>query len=466
MIDWFKELKDKKTLTFLEFDIVEFYPNITEEILVKALDYAKQYVTISRKDMKIILQTKKALLFSEGKTWTKKGRRSFDVSMGSWDGAEVADLVGLYMLSQLTHLKFNIGLYRDDGLAVTNLSPRLAELEKKKVCKIFNNNGFNITANVNVKNVNFLDIQFDLETDTYRPFMKPNETPIYVSTESNHPSTIIKNIPKAVNLRLSKISSNKEIFDSAKHPFQEALKKSGHDYNLTFEPVTHTEQRKENRSRNITYFNPPFSKNVKTNVGAQFLKLIDTLFPEGHGLKRLMNRNNIKISYRCMPNLKKKISNHNFKILKPEEQTEGSGCNCSGVMGPCPLDGNCLIDSVIYRAEVTDEHSNETTYTGLTSNTFKKRYYSHRQSFNERNLQHSTTLSSHIWNLKDKNLNYSVKWKTIDRAPRFNPVTKKCRLCLKEKYYIIFQPEGAKLNERSELFSTCRHRTRDLLSKI
>ena len=53
---------------------------------------------------------------------------------------------------------------------------------------------------------------------------------------------------------------------------------------------------------------------------------------------------------------------------KPEEQTEDS----SGVMGPCPLDGNCLINSVIYKAEVTDENSNKTTY---TSNTFKIQYY-------------------------------------------------------------------------------------------
>ena len=89
---------------------------------------------------------------------------------------------------------------------------------------------------------------------------------------------------------------------------------SGFNFNLNFEPVTHTEQRKKNRSRNVTYFNPPFSRNVKTNVGEKFLKLIDTLFPEGHGLRKLMNRNNIKISYRCMPYLKKKISNHNFKI--------------------------------------------------------------------------------------------------------------------------------------------------------
>ena len=94
---------------------------------------------------------------------------------------------------------------------------------------------------------------------------------------------------------------------------------------------------------------------------------------------------------------------------------------------------------------------------------FKKRYYGHRHSFKNRNSEHSTTLSSHIWNLKDKNENYSIKWKVIDRASKFNPITRKCRLCIKEKYHIIFQPEGATLNERSELFSTCRHRLDKLL---
>ena len=44
--------------------------------------------------------------------------------MGSFDGAEVCELVGLYLLSQLQHLDMNVGLYRDDGLAVTKLSPQ------------------------------------------------------------------------------------------------------------------------------------------------------------------------------------------------------------------------------------------------------------------------------------------------------------------------------------------------------
>jgi hypothetical protein len=165
-----------------------------------------------------------------------------------------------------------------------------------------------------------------------------------------------------------------------------------------------------------------------------------------------------------MPNMKQKISAHNFKVLKGEEVQPDNGCNCNGEMGDCPLEGNCLVNSVIYRAEVTGENSDKQTYTGLTSNTFKRRYYGHRHSFNTRNPKTATTLSSHIWNLKDRNEEYQIKWNVIDRAPDFNPTTRKCRLCIKEKQYIIFQPEGATLNDRSELFSTCRHRKKQLLA--
>ena len=94
-------------------------------------------------------------LFIDGKPWIKKGNKLFDVSMGSWDGAEVADLVGLYLLSQLSDLSLEIGLYRDDGLAVCNQSPRQAELTKKKLRQIFKYNGLNITADSNLKSVDF-----------------------------------------------------------------------------------------------------------------------------------------------------------------------------------------------------------------------------------------------------------------------------------------------------------------------
>ena len=163
-----------------------------------------------------------------------------------------------------------------------------------------------------------------------------------------------------------------------------------------------------------------------------------------------------------MPNVKKAISRHNQKIQSDQmQETEPEpGCNCTGKCGPCPLDGNCLVDKVVYRASVTENNGKTSTYTGLTANRFKDRFYGHRSSMENRNPDNQTTLSTHVWGLKDRNINYGIKWNIIDRANDFNPVTRKCRLCLKEKYYIIFQPEGATLNHRSELFSTCRHRLR------
>ena len=104
------------------------------------------------------------------------------------------------------------------------------------------------------------------------------------------------------------------------------------------------------------------------------------------------------------------------------------------------------------------------TYTGLTSKTFKTRYYGHSRSFREKESEHSTTLSTHIWKLKNKNKNFNVRWEVVARANDFNPISRKCQLCLKEKYYILFHQGGATLNKRSVLFSTCRHRLRRLLS--
>ena len=56
--------------------------------------------------------------FSNNEIRVKKDYPNFDVTMGSFDGAEVCELVGLYLLNILKS-EFggkNIGLYRDDGL--------------------------------------------------------------------------------------------------------------------------------------------------------------------------------------------------------------------------------------------------------------------------------------------------------------------------------------------------------------
>ena len=109
-----------------------------------------------------------------------------------------------------------------------------------------------------------------------------------------------------------------------------------------------------------------------------------------------------------MPNFKSKIARHNQKLLNnQDEQNTNHGCNCTNE--PCPLETeNCQIHHVVYRATVEDENQNINTYTGLTRNTFKKRFSAHKYSFNQRG-ENSTTLSTHLWKLKDENTNFTIK---------------------------------------------------------
>ena len=128
--------------------------------------------------------------------------------------------------------------------------------------------------------------------------------------------------------------------------------------------------------------------------------------------------------------------------------------------------GACIsTKSVVYKATVKENSNNNTaeTYTGLTKSTFKQRYNGHKTSFRNKKHEHETTLSSHIWKLQDAGADYSIELSIIDNGRKFDPNTRKCMLCLKEKYHILFNPAGASLNQKSELFSVCRHRLEKLL---
>ena len=133
--------------------------------------------------------------------------------MGSYDGAETCELVGSFLLHQITHKHGeNFGLYRDDGLGDLKATPREIEITKKDLCSIFKNHGLKITIEANKKIVDFLDVTLNLSTQKYQPFTKPKNIPLYVHNKSNHPLKIIENIPAATNKRLSEISSDEDSF--------------------------------------------------------------------------------------------------------------------------------------------------------------------------------------------------------------------------------------------------------------
>ena len=73
-------------------------------------------------------------------------------------------------------------------------------------------------------------------------------------------------------------------------------------------------------ARQVTWFNPPFNAAVTTDIGKQFLKLVDKHFHKNHPLGRLLNRNTVKISYSCTKNIKSIISSHNAKVMIADEQ--------------------------------------------------------------------------------------------------------------------------------------------------
>ena len=130
----------------MQLDIVEFYPSISEKRLSNAITYAQTLIEIEQKVIDIIMHSRKSLLFAEDSIWVKKNNDLFDVTMGSYDGAEVCELVGLYLLHQVKSAfpSISFGLFRDDGLGYyKNMPGPETERTRKTIIKLFKNNGLN-----------------------------------------------------------------------------------------------------------------------------------------------------------------------------------------------------------------------------------------------------------------------------------------------------------------------------------
>ena len=202
-----------------------------------------------------------------------------------------------------------------------------------------------------VSKADYLDVTFDLENDIYKPFIKPNNSPTYINVKSNHPPNILKQIPQIISKRISDNSSSEQIFNQSKPMYDKLLRNSGYKEGIKYNhKINSTGNKKAIRKRNITWYNPPYSVNVQTNLGHIFLKLIDKHFKNSK-LNKIFNRNNVKVSYSCMPNIKQIIKGHNKKLTcqTNQEQNTPAGCNCRG---QCPLNGQCLTPNIVYLAEV------------------------------------------------------------------------------------------------------------------
>ena len=213
--------------------------------------------------------------------WVKRSTDPmFDVTMGSSDGAEICELVDLFLLNKLVLQlgNCNVGHYRDDGLAlIPGTNGRDADVARKRLVKVFDQVGLRITAEVNHQIVNFLDITLNLNSGKFTHYRKPNNVnPQYIDSRSNYHLSIIKQVPKSINQRISSPCPKiKQSFDTCKPVYESALKESNYNVSLEYSNRNPTStptssSTKQKRHRAIIWFNPPFRKSAKRTSAENF----------------------------------------------------------------------------------------------------------------------------------------------------------------------------------------------------
>ena len=180
---------------------------------------------------------------------------------------------------------------------------------------MFQTHGLKLEIKCDLRKVDYLDITFDLNTGSYRPYRKPNNNTRYINARSNHPPSILKQILAAISKRISTNSSNKQIFQNEGPYYNNILKNSGYKDKIQFQQYEHQQtQPRRNRFRNIIWFNPIFNSNVKTDVARKSLKLVKKHFSK-YRYHKIFNKYNIKVSYSRTDNKEKPVKMYNNNEL-------------------------------------------------------------------------------------------------------------------------------------------------------
>ena len=179
-INWFKNIKNKKRSTFIKFNIIEFYPSITRQLLLKSLNHDKEYTDITNKEIEIILAWRKSILSDNHRTWVKS-HGHLQLSPSSW----------LNKVLYFGHFGLYYQLRAGGVLPGWWNGPKTSKIQKK-IIRAFKLLGLQIQITSNLKIVDFLDVTFNLNNGIFKPFSKNNSTPTYVNIDSNHPRSLLK----------------------------------------------------------------------------------------------------------------------------------------------------------------------------------------------------------------------------------------------------------------------------------
>ena len=212
---------------FTVFDIQEFYPSTNEKLLNKAVLVAQTYTDINQNDMEkeVIFHCRRPLLFHDNEPCIERNsNRDSDVTMESYNGAEVCELAGLFMLNELSKKfdKDNIELYRDDGLSVSYYhNGHQNDKVWRKMIYIFKRHHLSLGIKSNL-NLDYLNITFDLTKGLFKRYNKTNSIPRYVNGKSDHPLSILKEVLKSLSKCISSNSCSKHVLNAAE-PFYNYL---------------------------------------------------------------------------------------------------------------------------------------------------------------------------------------------------------------------------------------------------
>ena len=179
----------------------------------------------------------------------------------------------------------------------------------------------------------------------------------------------------------------------------------------------------------MIWFNPPFNANVNTNFGKLLKRLIDKPFPRHHKFQKLSNRNNVELSYSCMPNMKSVIQEHNSKIMEDPKPTYNKTCSCRQ-KSDFLLNQNCLSECSVYNAAVN--RSTTKNYHETCEKCLKEICNNHTGSFRNKSREKSTVVSNYIWELKVNYENYTMDCLISMKALPYICGMRKCDLCLCE----------------------------------
>ena len=225
----------------------------------------------------------------------------------------------------------------------------------------------------------------------------PNDKTNDIHIQSDHLQSITKQLPRSIEKRLSQLSSSKDIFYKTAPYYEQRLASCGYNEKLSYQQQREKTENIKNirKNRKHIWFNPLFSKLLKTNIGKYFSRLLNKNFPPGCKPYKIFNKNTLKLSYSCISNLKAKIDGHNKKI---DETTQPPKNKIMQLLQKRKLLNERSLPHLKYlhypRISRDDETYKPKLYKGICKTSFKKRYANHKKSFNVEKNKSDTKLSS------------------------------------------------------------------------